>query len=382
MIVLASNAYPVANTPGKAHYVGRIPVRNIWLLMLYASNLYRSLGAARVSLEENPDDIPDLVGEVLALQVERRLKRNLSYGYQNRKDVLGRVRGRIDMLYTERRQLLQRGKIACRFDELTINTPRNCYVRAALELLSAIVSRKNLAKRCKALAGSLRLMGVVGECPSRKDLSTERFGRHDHEDQQMVFAAHLAFDLALPTEDPGAKHLLEPDREIRWLRNLFERGVAGFYEAVLCGQGWRVKAGKFLHWQMEHKSRQIDSIFPIMKTDIILEHADSERRIIIDTKFNSLITQGRFRDETLRSGYIYQIYAYLRSQTGAGDPMADTATGMLLHPSVGADMEESVTIQGHEIRFATVDLGADAKTIRTQLLKRIEPSAVLPKHDM
>jgi len=32
-------------------------------------------------------------------------------------------------------------------------------------------------------------------------------------------------------------------------------------------------------------------------------------------------------------------------------------------------IDEAVIIQGHEIRFATVDLAAEAKTIRKQLLK-------------
>ena len=32
-------------------------------------------------------------------------------------------------------------------------------------------------------------------------------------------------------------------------------------------------------------------------------------------------------------------------------------------------VDESVVIQGHEIRFATVDLGATAREIRKQLLK-------------
>ena len=40
-------------------YVGRIPVRNLWLLMLYASDLFRSRGKAGAGLEENPDDLPD-----------------------------------------------------------------------------------------------------------------------------------------------------------------------------------------------------------------------------------------------------------------------------------------------------------------------------------
>ena len=105
-----------------------------------------------------------------------------------------------------------------------------------------------------------------------------------------------------------------------------------------------------------------------------LEHSASNRRIVIDTKFTSILTSGRYREETLSSEYLFQIYAYLRSQAGRGDPAADRAEGLLLHPSVGEMVDETAVIQGHPIRFATVDLTAPGLTIRQQLLKLVNLS--------
>jgi 5-methylcytosine-specific restriction enzyme subunit McrC len=137
--------------------------------------------------------------------------------------------------------------------------------------------------------------------------------------------------------------------------------------------GWRVHAGKTYRWQIENKSEGIEKILPTMRTDIVLDHPCRARRIIIDTKFNSIVTRGWYRDKTVRSEYLYQIYAYLRSQEEIGDPLANNASGLLLHPSLGNYINESVTIQNHEIRFATVDLAATAKEIRAELLELIEP---------
>ena len=104
--------------------IGHIPVRNIWLLMLYASDLYRELPRSKsVDVEEDPDELPNLVAELLTHAVESRMRRNLSFGYRRKQVDLDRVRGRVDLLRTERRQLLQRGKVACRFDEFTVDTP-------------------------------------------------------------------------------------------------------------------------------------------------------------------------------------------------------------------------------------------------------------------
>ena len=110
-----------------------------------------------------------------------------------------------------------------------------------------------------------------------------------------------------------------------------------------------------------------------MQTDIVLDRPSPPARIVIDTKFTSITTHGYRRDETLRSGHLFQIYAYLRSQVGHGRSLDDRAEGLLLYPSVGADIDESVRIQDHRIRFATVDLTASPTEIRRRLLLLTEP---------
>ena len=93
-------------------FIGRIPVRNLWLLMLYASDLFRTRGIGKIGLEDSPDDLPDLVAEILAHAVEVRQRRRLSLGYRSRDAVINRVRGRIDVLTTERHQLMDGGGAA------------------------------------------------------------------------------------------------------------------------------------------------------------------------------------------------------------------------------------------------------------------------------
>jgi 5-methylcytosine-specific restriction enzyme subunit McrC len=358
---------------GADGYIGRIPVRNLWLLMLYASDLFRSRGIGKVGLEDSPDDLPDLVAEILAHAVEQRQRRHLSQGYRAREAMLNRVRGRVDVLKTERHQLLARGLVACRFDELTIDTPRNRFVRAALESICRIVGRQDVAHRCRLLAAGMKAQGVSGIAPSRAEMSVDRFGRNDADDRFMIAAAKLALDLTLPNESLGSTVLSRPDREITWVRRLFERAIGGFYDVVLSPHGWRVRCGGVLGWPIEQKTPGIDQILPTMRTDVVLDHVPSGRRIVIDTKFTSIVTAGWYREETLRSGYVYQIYAYLRSQVGRGDDLADSATGVLLHPSVGGMVDETVMIQGQCIRFATVDLAAASGAIRSQLLLLCEP---------
>jgi 5-methylcytosine-specific restriction enzyme subunit McrC len=351
--------------------VGRIPVRNLWLLMLYASDLVRLSGEAWIKLEEDPERLPDLVAKLLCRAVEQRLRRNLSSGYAQKDEVLRRVRGRIDLLRTVRHRLLERGQVACRFEQLTLDTPRNRFVRFALERVALLVSSPEWRHTCLRLAADLSLLGVGSARPTPVQLSADQFGRGDADDRLMVALAQLACDLALPTEEGGAARLFAPGRDIAWVRRLYEKAVAGFYAVVLPARGWTVQAGQQLQWQRGAWTAGIPDILPGMWTDIVLDRAEEQRRIVIDTKFNALLTNGWYREETLRSGYVYQIYAYLRSQEG--DQVANSAEGLLLHPSVSGEIvDEAVEIQGHLIRFSTVDLSLPAGKIRERLLAVVE----------
>lgn len=352
--------------------VGRIPVRNLWLMMFYASELRLQTGNNSVSLEESPDDIPNLVAELLSGLVENRLRRRLGVGFSIREAALSRVRGKINVLKTERQQLLARGLVSCRFEELTVDTPKNRLVRGALEILSKLVTRNDLRHRCRVLASTLKSQGVIGPVPPRSELELIRFGRQDPDDQPIIVAAKLAFDLSLPTEEAGSHVLPTPDREETWVRRLFEKAVGGFYRKHLVPIGWRVTCGETLQWPVQSKTDGIGRILPSMKTDVVLEKVEEGKRIVIDTKFNEIVTKGWHRNETLRSGYLYQMYAYLRTQEGRGKVGFEQSEGILLHPAVGERVDESVVIQGHRLRFVTVDLSSTASDFRERLLGLFE----------
>ena len=93
-----------------------------------------------------------------------------------------------------------------------------------------------------------------------------------------------------------------------------------------------------------------------MKTDIILENMQEIRRIIIDTKFTEVLTRSQHGGRRFKTDHLYQLYSYLRSQERSDDPMSLSSDGILLYPSVGRDIDETAFIQGHRLRFVTIDL--------------------------
>jgi 5-methylcytosine-specific restriction enzyme subunit McrC len=274
------------------HMVGRIPVRNLWLLMLYASELTQYRDRFNALVEADSNDLPDMVARLLVETVDRRLRRNLTRGYRNHQMALTRVRGRIDILTTEARLLLSRGEVFCRFQDLTVDTPRNRLVRAALDLMARVVGDAALGQRCRALACILARSGVGGLRPPRTELALDQIGRNDDGDRFMLTLAHLAFELALPTEVSGSTALVAPEREERWVRRLFEKAVLGFAHAELVPLGWTVRGSVPLYWQVTRKSDGLAAILPRMVTDIVLDPPLGGRRVVVDTKFASILGSG------------------------------------------------------------------------------------------
>lgn len=69
---------------------------------------------------------------------------------------------------------------------------------------------------------------------------------------------------------------------------------------------------------------------------------------------------------SLKSGYLYQMYAYIRPQEGL-DPRWNRASGLFLHPAIDAVLYEHALIQNHLLAFATVDLARPTASVRREL---------------
>ncbi len=347
-----------------------IPLKNLWLLMLYASD-FRYQAHQYSAVESLDEHLADLVGDVLCSQVRLRLKRRLSYGYRHNEAELNRVRGRIDVLETTTKLLLLKGKVACRFEELSINTPRNQYIASALSKCILLVKNQALKYTARKLLSELTSLGVQASHYCSYRPTDDQFSRHESDDKKLIATAELMHKLALINESVGGKWLPSPDKQSYWVRKLFEKAVGGFYGLHL-DKNWSVKQSKKLNWQIDEMTSNVSSILPGMEVDILLENNDVSRRVIIDTKFTAITTHNRFGAESLKSPYIYQLFAYLRSQEHVSDPLSLKSEGMLLHPSMGITFRESVVIQGHKLHFNTVDLSQSATAIRSELLSLMQ----------
>ncbi|MBU3750796.1 MAG: 5-methylcytosine-specific restriction system specificity protein McrC [Mycobacterium sp.] len=333
--------------------------------MLYASKLYASSDAIRgAGAEQRPDELPDLVAEILAHAVEHRLKRNLSQDYIRRHEPLTRVRGRIDILQTETRQLLSQGRVSCRYTELAVDNPRNRLILAGLATGGSLARNAQLAHRCRQLAGLMRQLGVRATQIAGSESAGIALGRNDVADADAVNAARLLLAMDIPNEETGSRHRLAAGRDAEELRRIYEAAVGGLLRVALPAP-WRVRGGAQHRWPVGEHSAGAMALLPIMRTDVIVE--TTERRIIIETKFADALTSSQFGDPKLSPKHVFQLFGYVQSQDGR-DHVSASAEGVLLYPVVGQHIDEFAVIGSHRYRFLTVDLSGSAQSIREQIL--------------
>ena len=102
-----------------------------------------------------------------------------------------------------------------------------------------------------------------------------------------------------------------------------------------------------------------------MLTDISLRNTD--KTLIIDAKYYSRTLQSNYDATTVHSGNLYQIYSYLKNLETRGGADAQ-AEGLLLYPTVEAELSKSYMIDTHVVRIETVDLSKDWQLISNRLL--------------
>lgn len=143
------------------------------------------------------------------------------------------------------------------------------------------------------------------------------------------------------------------------MANLFEKFVLNFYKKE-CLQ-YRVGSEQ-IKWDATGEDI---TYLPKMKTDITFEGKND--KIIIDTKYYSQTMRNYFEKESIISGHLYQLYAYLSNYEKGNDDKP--LTGILLYPRVQKDLNLLFDIKGYKVKICTVDLNKQWQGIHKRLLE-------------
>jgi 5-methylcytosine-specific restriction enzyme subunit McrC len=325
-------------------------------MLLYAWHLPQFRADKGLSFEESPD-LANLIARVLRDLTRVQLRRGLHRDYVNREEKLRFLRGRIDLLNSARRLELLHGAATCAFDEMDHDILPNRILRSTLLRLSR---RPSLDLR---LRQDLQLLAARFPHVRHLDVVSDslfgqiRIARNNASYRLLMAVCRLVWDLRLPTEAAGSDPFCGLLNDELRMGQVFEAFVRNFYALRL--PSFRVSAEP-LTWPAQGNR----ALLPSMRTDVTL--TGNGRRIVIDTKYYRTTLQERYDRQTVRSGNLYQLFAYLRTQEEHGD-LYRVAEGMLLYPTAGQTIDETYLIQGHPVRVATLDLMRAWPEIETHL---------------
>ena len=336
-----------------------IPIENIYYLLCYAWNKLDEKDRVAVSAEDYTK-LLDLLAKVLIKSTRILLKRGIDRNYTDVTTEFAGVKGKIEMSQTVKSQLLLKQRTICSFDEFSSNILTN---RILVATLNRLIRTNGLDIRLRSEIKNLLWRFDEVEPIELKNSIFSRVKLHRNNKFYgfVLNICHLIHENNLLSEKTGDWHFTNFLRDERKMNQLFEAFLRNFY--VIEQKEFRVRREN-IHWQFSSDNNQNLQFLPLMQTDITLENETS--KIIIDAKFHKETLKTNYGAEKITSANLYQLFSYLLNQHKS-DPKTQTATGILIYPTIEQEHDLQFRYQNHNVLIKTVNLNSDWRNIEKRL---------------
>lgn len=333
-----------------------IPVKNIYYMLAYAFQSLRENGYQKIGSEDFKD-ANELFAAILIQGITLQVKRGLGREYIEETAPCSPLKGKIDLSQTFRSNSLMK-KLVCTYDEFSVNTRMNRILKSvALLLIRSGIS----TERQKKMRFLLMYFAYVEEIDLRKVDWRFCFSRVNQSYRFLMAICRLLCCGQLQGTSSAALRLMD-FRDSRELSALYENFLLSYYRRHFP----QLHANaSYIAWYLTDACSY--DLLPSMKTDITL--TDGDKVLIIDAKYyESGILQTQFEKKSIRSGHLYQIFAYVKNKAATMDN-PQNVSGMLLYARTDEEIlpNSEYSMSGNKIAVRTLDLGGDFSTIREQL---------------
>jgi 5-methylcytosine-specific restriction enzyme subunit McrC len=281
------------------------------------------------------------------------------------------ARGKLDFATSLKANLFPMGRAACVFEQLTHDVLHNRILkRTVANLLKTAELDPKLAEplgTCLARLTEVSDVHLDSTIFARVQLHSNN-GFYDF----ILRICRLIFDASVVDERTGQLRFRDFERE-QAMASLYEKFLLRFYRREQ--SSFRKVSSESFPWQATGGALRDLEVLPSMRTDVSLESRD--RKIVIDAKYHREPLQSSFGKDSVRSGHLYQLWAYLKNLECLGGVNVN-AEGILLYPRIDAPFDLRYRIHGHFVRVATIDLIQDWRGIHEFLLNLIAPQFVSP----
>ena len=112
-----------------------IPVKNIYIMFLYAWRKHLEGTIVNIDAEEHTD-LQNLSAKILNNGLNRLFKKGLTRDYRSKTEDIKSVKGKINFNSTIKKNLLMNGKVSCEFDEFDEDNIQNQIIKATISKLN------------------------------------------------------------------------------------------------------------------------------------------------------------------------------------------------------------------------------------------------------
>ena len=342
----------------------KIPVRNIYYLLCYAWDYVGEGETVDVDSEEF-GGLVDLFAKVLNDGVSRLISRGLDRDYLATHEDIRGLKGKLDLATTVKRNLLLDGKTHCAFDELSYDVVQNRILKATLRSLTLIAAlNPNERERTERL---FRKLDTVSDVRLTTSLfRTVRVHRNNRFYSFLLHLCHIIHKNLLVNEEEGTAQFRDFREDEHQMGLLFQQFVKTFFDRE---SDYHVSAPKIDWFEAEGSKTDLRHL-PGMNTDIVLR--SPKRTIIVDTKFYSSPLDTRFGTERVKSGHLYQIFAYVTNWAAAASSHDPEPEGWLLYAAVDGVFDYRFGLLGRRVRACSIDLSRKWNEIQSDLRKLVD----------
>ena len=313
----------------------------------------------RALATEDFDNAAELCAAILERGVSLQLKRGLGQEYVSRSEARSSLRGKIEVTESVKSQAILRRQLVCSYGEFSVDTTMNRVIKATVALLV----RSDISKARKK---SLKKLMVFFAAVRDIDLHTVdwnmRYDRNNRTYRMLMAVCWLVVKGLLQTQSDGSVRMMDFFDEQRMSR-LYEKFILEYYRR----EHPQLRASaSFIDWALDDG---MSDGLPAMRSDITLSARG--RVLIIDAKYYTSTMQTYYEKKTVKSGNLYQIFAYVKNKQAALERAGDgtEVSGMLLYAATDEEVQPDATyrMSGNRISATTLDLDRPFEEIRAQL---------------
>lgn len=334
-------------------------VKNIYYMLCYTfyGDLLNEKDDAILS-DEAFDNIYNLFSLLLCILLKKQIKKGIYKDYNNFKDELSVVRGKINLNDSINKNSLTKKKIVCEYDQYDENCLLNQIIKTTIYYL--LLSNK-INNNTKDLLKKLNTYFVSVDKVEIKSINWDKlkFNRNNMFYKYLVSLCRLILKGLIVSDKNGNNKFKEFLDDTR-ISAIYENFIKEYYRKHYPELNARSK-------KLYLTEEQSFDFIPMMKTDITLEY--DNRMLIIDAKFYSKILRENYISancKTVSSNNLYQIITYVDNQ----DPYKiGNVSGMLLYAQTVNEPSISISkfLNQHKIMIKTLDMNESWDDIKNRL---------------